>query len=79
MSRAEQGIANRFIAICEMTNDRLRNMTSQERDRTMQIYLAQARGPARNVALLCEMTDMLLRARRTGLGKEQQNVCKHDS
>ena len=70
MTRTDQETMNRFRTICEMTDDRLRNMTSQERDRTMQLHFAQARGPTRNVMLLCEMTDMLLRARRTSLGKE---------
>ena len=54
-------------------NEHLRNRTPQERDRTMQVFLAQARGPLRNVMLLCDMTGMLLGARKIALAKEQKN------
>lgn len=55
-----------------LMNEYLSTMTPQERDRLMQIHLAQARGPVRNAMLLCEMTAMLLRARQTAQAKEQQ-------
>ena len=39
-------------------------MSPQERDRNLQFHFAQARGPAKNLRLLCETTAMLFRARR---------------
>lgn len=39
-------------------------MTPQNKDRLMQIHLAQARGSASNARLLCATTAMMLRARQ---------------
>lgn len=47
----------------ELMNDYLRNMTPQERDRRMQIHLAQARGPVMNGYLLRKAMDFGLRIR----------------
>jgi hypothetical protein len=44
----------------------LSRMTSAERDRMMQEHLAAARGPQRNLQLLCEMTRTLFELRRPG-------------
>ena len=78
MTNDDRDAAERTIRVTRMMNDRLRTMTPQERDRTMQIHLAQARGPVRNAKLLCEMTAMLLRARQAAPTREQQNVHKPD-
>ena len=55
-----------------LTDAMVKTLTPQERDRTMQIHLAQARGPVRNAMLLCDMTAMLLRARQTAQAREQE-------
>lgn len=60
--------------VMQLANERVRAMTPQERDRTMQVHLAQARGPVRNAKLLFDMTAMLLRARQTAESKEKQDV-----
>ena len=49
------GTAERAEKLRRMTADFLRSMTPQERDRTMQVHLAQARGPTRNAMLLFDM------------------------
>ena len=67
----------RAMRLRRIMNEYLRTRTPQERDRTMQVHLAQARGPVRNAMLLFEMTAMLLRARQTVQAKEQ-HVQKHD-
>jgi hypothetical protein len=59
-----------------MMNERLRSMTPQERDRTMQIHLAQARGVVRNGDLLRQAVDRALeiQASRGGAkGGERMN------
>ncbi|MHC4696093.1 MAG: hypothetical protein ACYTFA_05045 [Planctomycetota bacterium] len=71
---SDQENIERAVRLRRMMNEYLRNRTPQERDRIMQVYLAQARGPVRNVMLLCDMTGMLLRARKIALAKEQKNV-----
>lgn len=44
-------------------------MTPQERDRSLQLHLAQARGSARNARLMRRMTATLLRARQAAKGR----------
>lgn len=53
-----------------MMDDYLRNRTPQERDRLMQIHLAEARGPAMNAWLLSESMDWALtrKSRRNAAG-----------
>lgn len=62
--------AKRATKLCEMMNDLLRKMTPQERDRTMQIHLAQARGVHRNGDLLRQSVDRALQivAMRSRMG-----------
>ncbi|MCK4660544.1 MAG: hypothetical protein KAV82_13570 [Phycisphaerae bacterium] len=57
----DQASARRAQRLREMTRDLLNDMTPAQRDRMMQIHLAQARGPRQNVLLACQMTSMLLR------------------
>ncbi len=64
----------RATRLRRMMNEFITTMTPQERDRIMQVHLAQARGPLRNTVLLFEMTAMLLRARQTARPMEEQNV-----
>ena len=49
--------------VVELMNDQLRNMTPQERDRRMQVHLAQARGPVMNGYLLRRAMDFGIRIR----------------
>ncbi len=64
----------RAMRLRRIMNEFVTTMTPQERDRVMQVHLAQARGPVRNAMLLCEMTAMLLRARQSARAEEKQNV-----
>lgn len=48
-------------------------MGPQDKDRLLQIHLAQARGPSRNARLLFDMTEMLLRARRINQGRKERD------
>ena len=59
----EREIISRFQILCRMTDEYLSNMTPQERDRMVQVHLAQARGPKRNGDLLRQMTDAILTLR----------------
>lgn len=60
----DQETCQRAMKLRELMNAAIREMTPQERDRTMQIHLAQARGPAANAMLLRQMTNLLIRARQ---------------
>lgn len=62
-------LGERFRQICEMTDERLRRMSPAERDRMLQVHLAAARGPRRNFALLCQMTDAFASVRRQRLAE----------
>lgn len=46
-----------------MMNDYIRNMTDAERDRLMQIHLAEARGPEMNAFLLRKAMNLAIRMR----------------
>lgn len=78
MTTDDPDAAERARSAMRMMNEYLRSMIPQKRDRTMQIHLAQARGPTRNAMLLCDMTAMLLRARQTAQPKERQDAQKPD-
>lgn len=56
-----------------MTAELVDGLSPPERDRIMQIHLAQARGQRANAVLLCRMTDALLRAS----GDEFQTGANH--
>jgi hypothetical protein len=60
-----------LVRICEMTDARLRAMSGPDRDRLLQLHLAAARGPRRNLSLLCEMTDAFTPVRRERLVQER--------
>ena len=47
-----------------MTAEYVRDMQPHERDRLMQVHLAQARGPIKNAMLLRQMTATVLRIRK---------------
>ncbi len=53
----------RAYRVRELMNEYLCNRTPQERDRIMQIHLAQARGTAANAHLLCQAMDFGIRIR----------------
>ncbi len=71
----ESGSAQRVI---DTINEAFDSMRPQDRDRQMQIHLAQGRGPARNLRLLCAMTAMLLKAKRLVQIREQQHAHERD-
>lgn len=71
MPPTDEETLQRAMRVRHLMDDRLHTMTPQERDRLMQVHLAQARGPVRNATLLLEMTSMLLRARQTAQAREQ--------
>jgi|GEM_PF-2662492 len=62
-SCVEEEIMRRFVLLCRMTDEHLSNMPPQDRDRMMQVHLAQARGATRNGDLLWQMTDAILMMR----------------
>ena len=61
-----------------LMNDYIRNQSAPHRDRILQVHLAQARGPGRNLRLLCETTAMLLRARQKMRKTEEPSGEKRD-
>ena len=66
VARAEQ--------LRRMMTDYLRNMSDAERDRMLQVHLAQARGGLLNAELMRRMTAFILRARAAQHTKEgEQN------
>ena len=67
---ADAASCERFARLCRMTGDMLAIMTPAERDRMMQEHLAAARGPQRNLQLLCEMTRALLAIRARNRNEE---------
>lgn len=48
-----------LLRLCEMMRTMCENMTPAERDRMRQTNLAAARGPVKNLVLLCSMTSSL--------------------
>ncbi len=60
----DQESIERAVRLRRMMNEYLRNRTPQERDRTMQIHLAQARGSVANVLGLRQMTNFIMQMRR---------------
>lgn len=74
MNTDDKDTIERATRLRQIMNEFITTMTPQERDRVMQVHLAQARGPVRNAMLLFEMTAMLLRARQTARAEEKQNV-----
>ncbi len=74
----DPAMLERAAALREMMNDYIRNLSPHQRDRKLQIHLAQARGPVRNLRLLCETTAMLFRARKMMRRVERQNGQERD-
>ena len=64
--KVDKDAQERFARLCEMTQEVLDNMSPGERDQMRQRHLAAARGPANNLRLLFQMTDMLLAIRKAG-------------
>lgn len=60
----DPGTQQRVLRLRAIMADYLRRVTPQERDRRMQIHLAQARGPAANARLLRSSTNLAIRLRR---------------
>lgn len=51
----------RVMRLRAMMNDVIRNSSPQERDRRMQVHLAEARGPVANATLLRSSIALMLR------------------
>ena len=74
MSTTDPDTLERALRLRRMTAEYLRAMSPQERDRMMQVHLAQARGPAKNLELLRSMTAMMVRIRKA---QRQQDATDH--
>lgn len=74
MSQTDQDATERAVRLRRMTAEYLRAMSPQERDRMMQVHLAQARGPAKNLELLRSMTAMMVRIRKA---QREQDATDH--
>jgi hypothetical protein len=59
MNDEERDIVRKFRQLCRMTDEYFNNMSPQDRDRMMQVHLAQARGPVRNGDLLRQAADAI--------------------
>lgn len=74
MSTTDPDTLERAVRLRRMTAEYLRAMSPQERDRMMQVHLAQARGPAKNLELLRSMTAMMVRIRKA---QREQDATDH--
>lgn len=68
MKTSNQGDIQRAIALRKIMNDYIRNKTPQERDRMMQVHLAQARGMKLNTKLLCQTMNSMLHGNKSQIG-----------
>ncbi len=73
MSPTDPDTLERAVRLRLMTAEYLRAMSPQERDRMMQVHLAQARGPAKNLELLRSMTAMMVRIRKAQREQDSKN------
>ena len=64
MTHYDSATIARAMRLRRMTAEYVRDMKPQERDRLMQVHLAQARGPIKNRMLLRQMTAAALRIRK---------------
>ena len=64
MTHYDSATIARAMRLRRMTAEYIRDIKPQERDRLMQVYLAQARGAIKNVMLLRQMTATVLRIRK---------------
>lgn len=64
MTRFEPATIERAMRLRRMTAEHVRDMKPHERDRLMQVHLAQARGPIKNAMVLRQMTATILRIRK---------------
>ena len=74
MNTTDPDTLERAVRLRRMTAEYLRAMSPQERDRMMQVHLAQARGPAKNLELLRSMTAMMVRIRKA---QREQDATDH--
>ncbi len=73
MTTIDDDTVKRAMRQCELMNEYLRTMTPQQRDRNMQVHLAQARGPVGNAILLRQMTGMMIRLKQAQRSSESRN------
>ena len=59
--KSDKDAMARAMRVRELMNDVIRNTSAQERDRRMQVHLAQARGPVANAVLLRSSIALMLR------------------
>ncbi len=74
MTAKDADIIKRAMRLRRMTAEYLRAMTPQERDRMMQIHLAQARGPLANMMLLRRMTATMVRIKKAQQDAESEHA-----
>ncbi len=70
MPDLERDTIERGMELRRMMNEYLRTRSPQERDRMMQVHLAQARGPVSNAVLLRRMTNAMLKLRKAAKSTE---------
>jgi len=63
----------RAMRLCVLMNDHIRNMAPPDRDRMMQVHLAEARGPEMNAQLLRHAMNFAIRIRVARAGNEVAN------
>jgi len=66
---SDTSTVERANCVIQITNEAIGNLSSQERDRLMQVHLAQARGPVRNGDLLRQGVDRALDIRNARAGE----------
>lgn len=64
----------RVLKLRAIMNDWLRRRSAQQRDRDMQVHLAEARGPIQNAFLLRHAYNFAIRLRSTRTGPEAQHA-----
>jgi len=63
----------RLVRLCRLTSEMLERMTPAERDRLLQRHLAEARGPQKNLVVLCAMTSTMLRLRQAASNPQEDH------
>ena len=76
MSTTDAETIERATRLRLMMNEYLKTMSPQERDRMMQVHLAQARGPLGNGRALKLLTNALIRLRKDWHSTKEGQVGK---
>ncbi len=74
IAKCDYAMRQRAAQLRRMTAVFLRSKSPQERDRMMQVHLAQARGPVANITLLRQMTAAMLRIKKAQEEAESEHA-----